>query len=344
MDESRQRFNPDRDDPRQYEGQEFDERAAREERARDWHEQEERQGRPWGEQRGRMRPEEERWESRPRAWHEGPGYRTPYGSEYDRWQGREHPEQSREFYGQGEASYGSDRGGESHDRPYGYRGYSPTGDTPRWGGGSRWSGEDLERYRRYGGPGGRQYGGPADRSGWNPDYGPSRPFSDPRYGRQNEPPYGHFMGHESRNFPAYESDYPGRGRYENERNLSIGEHMRELGGAVAGRIRRVFRSPKGYKRSDERIREDVCDQLAQYHVDPSEIEVSVSNGEVTLTGTVSERYMKWHAEQIIDEVGGVVEIHNQLRVRRAEQTKSSSKDSRSSSMGTPGSGRSHARS
>jgi hypothetical protein len=289
-----------------------------------------------------MRPEEERWESRPRAWHEGPGYRTPYGPEYDRsWQGRERPGEAREFYGQGEASYGSDRGGESHGRPYGYRGYSPTGDTSRWGGGSRWSGEDIDNYRAYGGPGGRQYGGPADRTGWNTDYGPSRPFSDYRYGRPGEPSYGRFMAHES---VHYERGYPGqgRGRYEDER--SIGEQVRELGGAVAGRIRRAFRSPKGYKRSDERIREDVCDQLAQNHIDPSEIEVTVSDGEVTLSGSVSERYMKWHAEQIIDNVGGVLEIHNQLRVRRMDQPVSPSQPSQSSSSSTVQSGRSHARS
>ena len=48
------------------------------------------------------------------------------------------------------------------------------------------------------------------------------------------------------------------------------------------------RGPKNYKRSDERIREDVCDRLSDDGmVDASEIEVKVSGAEVTLDGTVT---------------------------------------------------------
>jgi osmotically-inducible protein OsmY len=86
---------------------------------------------------------------------------------------------------------------------------------------------------------------------------------------------------------------------------------------MASRVRRAFRAPKGYRRSDERIREDVCDRLGQSgDLDPSDVEVSVSNGEVSLRGTVPERFMKWEAEQLADAVAGVVDIHNQIRVRR----------------------------
>ena len=50
------------------------------------------------------------------------------------------------------------------------------------------------------------------------------------------------------------------------------------------------RGPKGYKRSDERIQEDVNDRLADDpYVDASDIEVSVSGGEVNLSGTVEDR-------------------------------------------------------
>ena len=80
---------------------------------------------------------------------------------------------------------------------------------------------------------------------------------------------------------------------------------------------RGTRGPKGYKRSDERIREDVCDRLSQnWDLDASEIEVSVSGGEVTLSGTVSDREQKFRAEHIADAVRGVNEVHNQIRVRR----------------------------
>jgi osmotically-inducible protein OsmY len=81
--------------------------------------------------------------------------------------------------------------------------------------------------------------------------------------------------------------------------------------------RRTGNAPKGYKRSDERIREDVCDRLSdRWDVDSRSIEVSVSNGEVTLTGCVPERTMKFRAESISDGVSGVSEVHNQLRVQQ----------------------------
>ncbi len=52
------------------------------------------------------------------------------------------------------------------------------------------------------------------------------------------------------------------------------------------------RGPKGYVRSDERIREEVCELLADADVDASEITVTVEDGEVTLLGTVDSRHAK----------------------------------------------------
>lgn len=79
--------------------------------------------------------------------------------------------------------------------------------------------------------------------------------------------------------------------------------------------RRTGNAPKGYRRSDERIREDLCDRLSErWDVDARAIEVNVANGEVTLSGTVPERAMKFRAESIADSIGGVSEVHNQLRV------------------------------
>jgi len=61
----------------------------------------------------------------------------------------------------------------------------------------------------------------------------------------------------------------------------------------------------------------VCDRLSQHwDLDASEIEVSVNGGEVTLTGSIADRDQKFRAENIADAVGGVNEVHNQLRVRR----------------------------
>ena len=76
------------------------------------------------------------------------------------------------------------------------------------------------------------------------------------------------------------------------------------------------RGPKGYQRSDDRIREDVSDRLTAHgHIDASDIEVRIQGGEVTLIGFVDSRAAKRAAEDLAEDVPGVREVHNQLRVR-----------------------------
>ena len=80
---------------------------------------------------------------------------------------------------------------------------------------------------------------------------------------------------------------------------------------------REKRGPKGYTRPDERIREDVCDLLSDHPwVDSSDVEVSVKEGEVTLTGQVVDRDSKRAIEDVADGVSGVRDVHNQLVIRR----------------------------
>jgi hypothetical protein len=75
------------------------------------------------------------------------------------------------------------------------------------------------------------------------------------------------------------------------------------------------KGPKGYTRSDERIRELVSEALADDdQVDASEIEVQVKNGEVILLGSVNARYMKRLAEDVVERVPGVHDVQNQIRV------------------------------
>jgi len=77
------------------------------------------------------------------------------------------------------------------------------------------------------------------------------------------------------------------------------------------------RGPKNYQRSDDRIREDVCERLAMDHdVDASDIEVQVAEGVVTLNGTVNERYAKRLSEDICESVRGVKDVQNNLRISR----------------------------
>lgn len=79
------------------------------------------------------------------------------------------------------------------------------------------------------------------------------------------------------------------------------------------------RGPKGYKRSDERIREDVCDLLTSHpEVDPSEVDIRVSETEITLTGTVDSRMEKHLIEDLVSSVSGVTEVNNQLRIIEAK--------------------------
>ena len=82
------------------------------------------------------------------------------------------------------------------------------------------------------------------------------------------------------------------------------------------------RGPKNYRRSDDSIRDDVCERLTMDHdVDATDIEVNVYECVVTLSGTVSDRQTKRIAEDIADTVRGVKEVQNELRVARAEQNR-----------------------
>ena len=74
--------------------------------------------------------------------------------------------------------------------------------------------------------------------------------------------------------------------------------------------------PKGYRRSDERIREDVSDRLMSHpDVDASEIEVRVANGVVTLEGIIENRHQKRIAEFLAEDVLGVNDVENHIKVR-----------------------------
>lgn len=90
------------------------------------------------------------------------------------------------------------------------------------------------------------------------------------------------------------------------------------------------KGPKNYQRSDEKIREEVCELLTEHHaVDASEIEVEVLHGEVTLKGTVADRQQKKTAERVIENVRGVNDVKNQLRVNSNNAPNSSNSSTES---------------
>ena len=77
------------------------------------------------------------------------------------------------------------------------------------------------------------------------------------------------------------------------------------------------RGPKGWQRSDERMKEDICERLyGQQHIDSSEVTIEVKDGKVTLDGTVNDRHMKHSIEDLVDGVPGVKDIDNRVRVFR----------------------------
>ena len=78
---------------------------------------------------------------------------------------------------------------------------------------------------------------------------------------------------------------------------------------------RYPRGPKGYQRSDERLKEDISERLMEaYHIDSSEVTVEVRGAKVSLEGTVPSRHMKHAIEDMVDRCPGVLDIDNRIRV------------------------------
>ncbi len=101
----------------------------------------------------------------------------------------------------------------------------------------------------------------------------------------------------------------------NESGTARASVTADHGGAVGGNR---GKGPRGYSRSDERIRELICERMLDDDLlDASDIDVRVENGEVILTGTVPDRRAKRYAEELAEQCGGVVDVMNSLRVERA---------------------------
>lgn len=111
-------------------------------------------------------------------------------------------------------------------------------------------------------------------------------------------------------------DYYGSREYGDDRSYSGAQSSEiDYGGdtAASGGYRGL--GPRNYKRSDERIRDDVCEALTiDTRVDASDMEVTVENGEVALSGTVQSRPQKRRAEDLAESVSGVTDVHNRLRI------------------------------
>lgn len=97
---------------------------------------------------------------------------------------------------------------------------------------------------------------------------------------------------------------------ERDRYGGAGEHSDWYQGQHVGR------GPKDYQRSPERIREDAHEALTWHGgVDASDIVVKVEGDEITLEGTVDSRRGKRMAEDAVERVRGVRDVHNRLRIK-----------------------------
>lgn len=130
--------------------------------------------------------------------------------------------------------------------------------------------------------------------------------------------------------PGYESDHaPGR---HGSRASSGGDSWSY--GRSATEDPRFRSGPKGYKRSDERLKEDVCERLMRDpRVDASDVSVEVHEGKVSLTGNVPERSMKHTVEDIVDSCMGVSDIDNRVRVDNGAGRQDKDRDNKSTSSG-----------
>lgn len=183
------------------------------------------------------------------------------------------------------------------------------------------SNEDPSRQRQ------QVYGGQDRSHGDDRGYG----AQDRRYGQQ-----GREYGGQSRRESAYggrDQAYDGptsfgddEGGYYGDRPAWREESMSfetaERGGynrgPTAWRDRGSRRTdPKGYIRSDDRVRENVCEALAHSGLDVSDVSVSVADGKVVLEGTVPNRRIKHHVEDCTVECAGVNDVENRIRVAGA---------------------------
>lgn len=233
----------------------------------------------------------------PGEWGARGGFR-PEGSsrEYGGYEGG-----SRGFRGRGD--YG-DRDFEDEGGGFGYQGGWSGRGSPGEGGrmesrGTEWGRGIADGYGRAGGYG-RQ-------GGWGGSGRSSRDWGDQDelwHGGEWRGSSGAWQGRRSETSDAF-----GAGATSGWSDVQDTRGMRQRS--------YVGRGPRNYRRNDERIMDEINERLTHHpDIDAEDVDVRVQDGVVTLEGQVEDKHAKRLAEDIAEEVFGVREIHNQLRVRR----------------------------
>ncbi|MEA9355648.1 BON domain-containing protein [Bacteriovorax sp. PP10] len=233
-------------------------------------------------------------------------------------QGRSPRGMDRNFGGRlGASEYGSSYGStygeyETNDRNRQPSRYSPL-DEDRYSGSDRGSRFASDRNMDRSGSSSERFGYPSNMNAWS---GADRSYNSGRTpGRMGQGTFG-TQDMDSTNLHSY-----GAAGTSAFGTFGDGVADRSDWGSTHSNLRNFHgKGPKGYKRSDDRIKEDVCETLARDpRIDASEIEVKVDNAMVTLSGTVDSREVKRAAEMIIENLSGVDDVKNDLKVKRSEE-------------------------
>lgn len=186
-------------------------------------------------------------------------------------------------------------------------------EAPRSGGGDRDANPGYEGRGGHPGAYGAQQGDYGSHYGARRDFEPGRPgprgYGQDQYGQGQREGYSG-LGYSGQGYaPSGEGFGPS----------SMGGPQYGQGTQGHGRLRPPHgRGPKGYQRSDERVKEDICERLmAEPYLDASEVSVEVKDGKVMLEGTVPERPMKHRIEDVADACIGVKDIDNRIRVAQS---------------------------
>ncbi|MDB5461280.1 MAG: transport-associated protein [Caulobacteraceae bacterium] len=211
-----------------------------------------------------------------------------------------------------QADYGqADEAGRRFEEPADDRGYRPFGDTGPIYTASGAYGPDGKRYGVQARDPGRDYRSrdypefEADqRRRHRGDYHPDRYTPNPREGRGQETRSWWDRTQDELSSWFGDDEARRRRQWDENRTEAVGDHR--------------GRGPKGYRRSDERIRDDVSDRLTDDpYLDASGVEVTVKDGEVTLVGVVFRREDKRRAEDVAERASGVSYVQNNLRQQDA---------------------------
>ncbi len=77
------------------------------------------------------------------------------------------------------------------------------------------------------------------------------------------------------------------------------------------------KGPKGFTRSDERLKEHVNELLMEHgEIDATHVVVEVTNGEVRVSGTVEDRFQRRLIEDVIEGMYGVKDLHLALKIAK----------------------------